>query len=63
VVKGGESPPLGGAGNPRNQCWRRWQLKSEQNRPRHHESSDSGVSVELAVTGVAPASQWPKLIA
>lgn len=63
VVKGGASPPLGGAGKPRNQCCRRWQLKSKQDRRRDHESSDSEVPGELAVTGFAPASQRPQLIA
>lgn len=52
VMKGGESPPSGGAGKPRNRCCRRWQSKSEKNRRRRYESSDSEAPGELMVSGV-----------
>jgi hypothetical protein len=39
VMKGGASPPLGGAGKPRNQCQTRWQQKQVNALPRLHKPS------------------------
>lgn len=63
LAKGGASPPRGGAGKLRNTCRRGWQFKPEKDRRRNHDSSESEVSGEVAVTGVAPESPSPQLIA
>jgi hypothetical protein len=39
VMKGGASPPLGGAGKPRNQCQTRWQQKQGNALRRLHKRS------------------------
>jgi len=63
AVKVGASPIPGDAGKLRNRCCRRRQAMLEKDQRRHHGPSGLEMSAELMVTGVAPVSLKPGLIA
>lgn len=63
VAKCGESPHRGGAGKLRNTCHLGWQSRPQKNRRRLHSTSVEEESEELRMTGVAPMSPKPWLIA